>query len=283
MRRALLVAAGAAGLFAAPAPAPAATLHVAIPGRYFMPANLLAVAGDSVVWHNRSSEPHDVQGERVEPGEEIGRDFPEPGVVPYVCVLHPSMTGSVEVVPIALAGPAAPPARGEALVLTGRAPAGTGAVTIERDGAALATAAPGAHGGFRWEAPAESGTYRAVGERGASPPVRIDAADRVDVGLAASYGRRFTRLRVTTTPVRPGAKVILELWSRERFAWRRSTVATLDARGATTLTLERRIRRRARVVLLDAEGRRVAVSRQAFTWRLKHAPAGPPRAPHHPG
>lgn len=284
MSRALL-AAGAALLVLA-APAPAAELHVGIPGRYFTPASLQAVAGDSVVWHNGSSEPHDVQGERVGPGEEIGRDFPEPGRVPYVCVLHPSMTGSVDVVPIALAGPVAPPAAGEPLVLDGRAPAGTGSVTVERDGVAAATVVPGPDGTFRYAAPAQSGTYRAVGDRGASPDVRIDVAERVDVGLRALFGRRFTTLRITTTPVRPGATVLLELWSRERFAWRRSTKATLDPRGATTLTLERRIRRRARVVLLAPDGRRVATSRQAFTWKLKHAPAGPPAPPpphHHHG
>lgn len=264
------------------APADAATLHVGMPGRYFAPAALEAVAGDSVVWHNTSSEAHDVQGERAGPGEEVARDFPEPGRFDYVCVLHPSMDGSVSVVPVALAGPAAPPALGEALTLRGRAPAGTPFVTVERDGVGVTTLVPATDGTFLYESPAESGTYRAVTDRGTSPDIRIEVADRVEVGVVPRYGKHLTTLRVTTTPVRPGATVLLELWSRERFAWRRSTKATLDPRGATTLTLERKVRRRARVVLLAPDGRRVATSRQAFTWKPKHPPA-PPAPPHHHG
>ena len=176
---------------------------------------------------------------------------------------------------MALHGPPAAPARGEPLVLTGRAPAGTEAVTLERDGAAIARLAAAPDGTFRYEAPAEPGTYTA----GGSPPVRIDVADRVEVGLAARVGRRLTTLTVTTTPPRPGARVLLQLWSRERFAWRRRARATLDGRGRTTLTLERRVRARARVVLLGEEGREVAVSRQAFTWRLSRPPR-PAASPH---
>lgn len=262
-------------VLALPSPAAAETLHVGIPGRYFLPAELEAVAGDRVTWHNSSSEAHDVAGDRVEPGGEVSMDFPHPTRVSYICVLHPSMSGVVDVVPVSLRGPEAAPARGEPLVLTGRAPAGTASVTLARDGAPVAELPAAPDGTFRYEGPAESGAYAA----GGSPPVRIDVADRVEVGLAAKLGRRFTTLSVMTTPPRPGAAVVLQLWSRERFAWRRRARATLDQRGLTTLTLERRVRARARVVLLDEEGGAAAVSRQAFTWRLSRPPR-PAASPH---
>lgn len=269
-------------LLAAPASASAETLHVGMPGRYFLPSQLQVVVGDTVAWHNSSGEAHDVGGERVEPGGEVRRSFAEPGYAPYVCVLHPSMTGAVDVVPVTFAGPAETPTAGSPLVFTGRAPAGTASVTIERDGVPVVTVAPAADGTFRHDTVADAAAaWRAVGDRGASPPVRVDVADRVEVGVTAHLGRRLTTLTVTTTPPRPGAKVALRLWSRERFAWLRTTTATLDPHGRTLLTLDRRLRRRARVSLLGPDGRDVATSRQVFTWRLAHRPR--PAAPHHPG
>ena len=268
-------------VLALPAPAAAETLHVAMPGRYFMPARLQAVMGDTVVWHNSSSEAHDVAGARVDPGGEISREFPEPGAVPYVCELHPSMDGVVDVVPVALAGPSETPTAGSPLVLSGRAPAGTASVALERDGITAATLTPNADGTFWFEREADTAaTWQAVTDRGASPPIHVDVADAVDVGLTARLGRRLTTLSVTTTPPRPGATVVLRLWSRERFAWRRAKTATLDQHGRTLLRLAAAIRRRARVSLLDPDGRETAVSRQVFTWRLKRPPRPAPRPQH---
>jgi plastocyanin len=278
MRRAALLA--LLGLCAAAAPAQAETQHVGIPGRYFLPHDLQVVTGDAVAWHNASHETHDVQGERIEPGGEIVRTFAEAGRFPYVCVLHPSMSGVVDVVSARLTGPAEI-ARGEELVLTGRVPPGTPEVTIERDGAPAATVTPGADGTFRYAAPADaSAVYRARTAAGAGPGVAVGVVDRVEVGLRARLGKRLTTLFVQTTPVHPGATVFLQLWSRERFAWRRTQTARLDAHGATTLTVPSRLRRRARVVLLDAAGRRIAVSAEALTWRLSRPPRPPAASPH---
>ena len=275
------VLAACVALLAASPAASAATLHVGMPGRYFSPAHLQVVTGDTVAWHNSSSEVHDVGGERVEPGGEVRRSFTEPALVPYVCEVHPSMDGSIEVVPVALSGPPETPTAGQPLVLTGRAPAGTSSVTVERDGLAVATLAPAPDGTFRHETTADSGaTWRAVSAGGPSPPVRVDVAEAVELGLTARLGRRLTTLTVTTTPARPGAKVALRLWSRERFAWLRTKTATLDGHGRTLLRIDARVRRRARVSLLAPDGREVAVSRQVFTWRLKRPPR-PPTAHHH--
>lgn len=280
--RALVLATLAA--LAAAGPAPAATLHVGIPSRAFVPSHLEAVAGDSVAWHNTSAEAHDVSspgfGARLSPGEDFVQAFPDLGLVAYVCNLHPSMTGVVDVIPVALAGPAQI-ARGEELVLDGRAPAGTPSVTVERDGAPVAALAPAEDGTFRYAAPAEStGTWRAVTPAGAGPAVAVRVVDRVSVGLRARLGRRFTTLRVSTTPARPGATVLLQLWSRERFRWLRAQTARLDHQGATTLTLDSRVRRRARVVLLDGGGQQLAISPEALTWRLSRRPRPPAASPH---
>jgi hypothetical protein len=101
----------------------------------------------------------------------------------------------------------------------------------------------------------------------------------VRVALAATLGRHHTTLRIATDPVRPGARAILQLYSPERFAWRRVKAGTLDAAGRMTLTLDRRVRRRARVVVLDAQGAPLATSRMVATWRERRRGPSVPRPP----
>lgn len=282
------------------APAGAETLTVTTPSRVFSPPQLQVVVGDTVRWSNTGNESHDVQAldgsfasAAFGPGAEFSASFDGTGPRPYVCVLHRSqMTGQLDVVPVRLDGPAAPLARGEAVRLTGRAPAGTAAVTIERATAggpfaAVARLAPAADGTFAHSEPAQAGAYRAVAPGGASPEVGVKVVDRVRVDLRVTLGRHHTTLRIATDPVRPGARAVLQLYSPERFAWRRVTAGTLDARGRMTLTVARSVRRRARVVVLGDDGRPLATSRMVATWRERRRAGSAPRrrspSPQHHG
>ena len=284
---------------AAPATASAEEVTVSMPARVFLPSQVTAVVGDTVTWSNSSNENHDVSAENGGPfqsgGVAAGGRFSyladTPGAYPYVCVIHRSqMQGRLDVVPIALAGPPAPITSGETALLTGRAPVGTGQVAIEEiaaDGSSrgLETLSPDAAGRFQTTVKPERTTaYRVVGPAGASPPLTVPVVDRVRILVTAQRGRHRVTLRVRTDPARPGDTVARELYSRERFAWRQVKHGTLDARGRVELTVPRRVRRLARVVI-QREGLTIGRSAPLMTWRAGRVGAKPPAhaAPEHGG
>ena len=308
MRRA--VAAGAAvawALATGTGAAAAATLTVGMPGRAFQPQQLTVVTGDTVRWANTSGEAHDVEAAdgsfgsgTIGPGGSFERTFEDEGRRPYVCALHrASMAGEVTVVPVILTGPGVPVAAGEHVTLEGRVPAGSGDAVIERarDGegfTAVARVTPAPDGTFTHTVrPEAASAYRAVTPRGVSPIVSVAVVDRVRAAVRASSGRRLTTLRIATAPARPGATAIVQLYSPERFRWRRVATGTLDADGRMLHTLPSRVRRRARVVVLGADGTPVATSPAVPTWRTRlraprrppagSAPAGSAPAGHHDG
>jgi plastocyanin len=62
--------------------------------------------GGKVIWINRDSAPHTATAddgsfdtETLEEGKLKSESFKEPGSYPYFCEIHPSMRGTVEVVP----------------------------------------------------------------------------------------------------------------------------------------------------------------------------------------
>lgn len=288
--RAQVAACAALAWALAAVPAPAATLTVGMPGRAFQPPQLTAVAGDTVRWSNTSGEAHDVQAGdgsfgsgSIGPGGAFEHTFPDVGTTPYVCALHRAvMTGEISVVPVALTGPGVPVAVGEEVRLEGRAPAGTAEVVIERaqgsDGfTAVGRVVPAADGTFAHLVRPESpSAFRAVTPRGIGPVVSMAVVDRVRIIVRASRGRRLTTLRIATVPARPGARALLQLYSPERFRWRRVAAGTLDATGRMTLALGAHVRRRARVVVLGRDGTPVATSREVRTWPTRQAPVRRP-------
>lgn len=81
-------------------------LPVAIVEFSFAPAELTVPAGTTVVWTNLDPVPHTVTATEpgvalnsgnIAPGESFSFTFEEPGVYPYACSYHPSMTGRVVV------------------------------------------------------------------------------------------------------------------------------------------------------------------------------------------
>jgi amicyanin len=92
----------------APASDQAATAkghRIDISGMRFSPAVLKVKAGDQVTWAQRDSMPHRLissDGESVDSptlgrGQQYSQRFDEPGTYEYVCSIHPSMRGTVEV------------------------------------------------------------------------------------------------------------------------------------------------------------------------------------------
>ncbi len=287
MIRAGAVAAGLAALLGGAAPAGAAQIGVAIPGRSFQPPRVTVVAGDTVTWRNGDGVAHDLlagDGEfgsgLLAPGATYSHRFTAPGAHPYVCTIHTGMTGEVDVVPVLLEAPAAPPVSGQRFALAGRAPAGSGPLSLQRSvgdgpfetvGAAID---PGTDGSFAVGLTAgASADWRVVDGSGAtSPAVTVPVAPRVTISLRARRTRSLVVLSVRTSPVRPRERVVLELYSRERFAWLRAGTAQLDAAGRTTFSVRRGLRRRARIRYVS--GGAPVHSRAIALWRARSAAPG---------
>ena len=190
------------------APASAASLHVGVPGRYFTPPRVEAVAGDTVTWHNSSGEAHDVAGERMNPGERGLAPVHRAGLRPVRVRAAPVDGGGGR----RRARRAERPAAGAG----GRRPGGPHRAGRRRGRRAVVggprrrcpsrPCPPRRTGRFRVEAPSQSATFRADTDRGASREVRVDVVDRVAVGLTARLGKHLTTLEAHDAPAPPRAR-----------------------------------------------------------------------------
>jgi plastocyanin len=239
----------AAVALAAPASARADVASVAIPAKLFSPGYVQVVPGDSVVWRNSDFVDHDVAAAdgsfNSGPLGRFGtfvRRFDAVGTHPFVCTIHPFMTGVVDVEAATLAGPATPVFAGEPVTLHGRVPAGTASVTITPGGPVT----PAADGTFSLTVrPGETTAYRAATAAGQSPPVTVTVSDAVRLSVSVTAHA----VRVRTDPPRPGIVATVQRWARWRFDWRRVVSARLDAHGRATIAYPRPMTGKARVVL----------------------------------
>src|SRR3954452_2456793 len=227
------------------APASAAEVAVGIPAKFFLPQQLQIIPGDNVTWTNGDHDTHNLVADDgsfasglLPSGARFSQIFQTVGVHHYICTLHPYMTGDVAVVPLVLEGPAAIPTAGQPFALTGRAPAGTGPLTLERSAhpgdpfAAAGTVTPAADGSFSAPLVAgESADWRVSDGVGASPAVSIPVVPKVELAVRTSRAGRLLVLSVRSIPARPGDTVRLELYSKERFNWLVSERAKLDDKG----------------------------------------------------
>lgn len=86
--------------------APAGPGEVQIAGFAYGPEALTVASGSTVTWRNADATPHTVDstaGPELRSGEIAGGDtfeqtFSTPGRYEYVCAIHPSMQGIVEVI-----------------------------------------------------------------------------------------------------------------------------------------------------------------------------------------
>lgn len=252
--------------------APIGTHSVAIVNSAFSPAGVTALTGDTVEWRNQDLMVHNVsassgafQSASLHRGERFAHRFEIAGSYAFRCTLHPSMTGRVDVHPLLLEAASSSVVAGQPVELHGRGPA-AGPVTIEQQVAGadsftpVASVSADSAGRFHGTVKPESDTtYRAVGDRGASPAVTVAVATRLRVALAVKRRGRVTRVRVAA-PGAAGATAKLQLYSRERFTWLDRRRVRLDAAGRAAFDLRARLRYHARVVVVSASGGVVATS-----------------------
>lgn len=256
--------------FAAPAvvavPARAGSRTIDMPGKFFAPANVMLLAGDTVTWTNSDLNTHDVavlggafDSGSMLPGARFSVNFAHPGRVLYRCTIHPFMSGSIDVFSFALRGPTSPVAVRRRGVLRGIAPGGVRTVTIEQrrpDGSfvAVASASVGANGAFRATVvPRGPAVYRAVAGDNPSLPLALPVSARLRTTARRLRGGRVV-LRTLARPAQAGAPAALQLYSRERFRWVQVAHGRLDGRSAVSFTVHSTRRLRARVVLLRGRG-----------------------------
>lgn len=249
------------------------THAVTIANRAFSPVRVTALEGDSVDWRNSDLMVHDVSlsggvvsSGALSRGGSFSHRFAQAGSHPYLCTIHPFMTGQVDVHPALLQVASGSVLAGREVALHGRT-VGGGTVTIEQKtgGSAAFTAVASLqadsagrfHGTVR---PQASSDYRAVGVRGASPAVTVTVASRLRVTLTARRSGRFTQVRVTA-PGAGRATATLQLYSRERFTWLDRRRGRLDAAGHATFRLRAGLRYHARVVVSSPDGTALGTSR----------------------
>jgi plastocyanin len=262
MRRSILTLAAAVAL-AAPATASADDFAISMPGKYFDPQRLTIVAGDQVSWRNADFVSHDIRATNgaFDSGP-IGRQgvflhrFDAAGNYGLVCSIHPFMTGDVDVLGATLSGPKTAVVAGEPVTLEGRAPVGSGSVSLEEqaaDGAwkPVASTSAAADGRFTFTMPAhETAAYRAVSNAGTSLPIAVNVSARVELDVHVHKGR----VMVETKPAAKGLVATLQIYSRERFSFRRIAHVTTDRKGMAEFRVRHGLRGTVRVLLSRVEG-----------------------------
>jgi plastocyanin len=266
-RAALLSAAAAAGALALAGPAAAAVTEVSMPGKFFDPARFQLVAGDRVQFVNADLVTHDV---RVPAGpfdsgpmRRSGRweqAFETAGSYPFLCTLHPFMSGTAEVVNATIAAAPEGAVAGEKLTISGRARAGTAQIGLVRTAAdgtvtVLPGTAPAADGTYAIATPAVAGArYRVTTPRGDSPEIAPQVSPRFDAHLGVRRRGGRLLLEAHTMPAAPGLVATLELYDRWHYRWRGRKAVRLDAQGKASFTLPASTRTFARVALRRKKG-----------------------------
>jgi len=85
---------------------PVPATNIIISDYAFSPASLTVAKGTLVTWINRDQTPHNVlardkafRSPALDTNESYSRRFDTAGSYEYICMLHPHMTGKIEVTP----------------------------------------------------------------------------------------------------------------------------------------------------------------------------------------
>jgi plastocyanin len=289
-------------LLGAPAVAGANDVEIKMPGKFFDPARVTAVAGDRVTFRNTDLVTHDVRigGGLFHSGPIVhftswAPALEQPGEYPFVCTLHPFMNGNLSVVPATLRAAPDGVLAGEPLTLSGRAPAGSARVAVERSqpGGGWITldeaGVPAADGTFSIRTAAvEGASYRVTTAAGTSAPLTPHVTARVELHAALQRGGHGSMLQVHAMPAPAGMVATLDLYARWRYRWRAARTVVLDRHGAAAFKLRRGLRTYARVSLRrSARGPALVSSHVLRTSDGRRAPDPDTTAPsggdHHDG
>jgi plastocyanin len=264
---ATILAAGLVAGIAAPpslASGMGAERSVDIPGQAYSPDTLPMLIGDTVTWTNHDHMTHTATGDdfdsgRLAPGGHFSFTFPKPGVYRYHCSIHRFMHGEVHVYALALIGPLRSIPLGSTVTLTGLAPGGVEAVTLERqqaDGTYLiaASVAPAADGSFSFPvAVSEPARFRVRAGDQSSDPVAVRPEPNLTISVRRS-GDRAT-VSAAAAPHQAGATIAVERYVHERYWWMPVRQAQLGANGRVSLTVPAKAHGiRLRAHLLRAKG-----------------------------
>jgi plastocyanin len=252
-------------LLAVPAQAEPGARTVDIPAQLFQPDRLVALVGDTVTWTNDDSITHTVTADDatfdsglLDPEQQFSFTFTRAGHYMYQCTIHRFMRGEIDVFTLSLSGPTRAIQLGATAVLRGLAPLGVGRVEID--------ASSGRQGGFRLltivdpaldgsfsltVTPDRSTRYRAVATGLESPVVSLRVSPRIS--LAASSARGGVVLTVRTIPAQAAARVALEVYARELFAWVPAAKTRLDRHSQAVFRLAPSRPLHVRAELLEAD------------------------------
>jgi plastocyanin len=227
----------------------------------YRPAQLDVLPGETVNWTNVSLRVHTVTSDtglfdsgEVAEGGHFAFQFTDAGAYAYHCIIHPSITGEVDVrrVILGLLPTAVVPA-GTPVELDGRVADTTRPVSIQRrlegaDFTTVGTTTPAADGTWKTKLSAEiTADYRALSGTDASQTRRLLVSSRHVVVRPTRTG-----VHVTVTPSAPYARFLVEILSRERFGW--YPVASGLADYVSEADVRIKGPARVRIVLVDKDG-----------------------------
>jgi plastocyanin len=275
---ALAVPALAALALYAAAPAGSAPKDAEVNVQYsaYGPSQLDVLPGTVVTWSNASSRTHTVTADdgsfdsgHLGPAARFRVTFSRPGTYRYHCTIHASITGEIDVRRLILTGlPTAAVPVGDTVDFSGVTTHAGEPIRIERRvrGSAFTTVArtkASADGSWHVGVPATvTGDYRAAAGADASE-VR-----RLLVGVRTVHVRP-TRNGVTVevTPSAPYARILVEVYRRERFGWWPTARRRLDYVSEARIPVRGSVR--VRVVLVDRDGWTPLATSRAVTIRRR--------------
>jgi plastocyanin len=227
----------------------------------YRPSQLDVLPGETVLWTNVSQRTHTVTSDtglfdsgNVEGGQHFSFQFDEVGTYLYHCIIHPSITGEIDVrrvtlgllptavvkvgTPVEFDGRTADPKQP---VVVQRRPNGGSFVTV-------ATATPAPDGTWKTTLQAEAtGDYRAMSGTDVSETRRLLVSSLHVVARPTRKG-----VTVLVTPSAPYTRFLVETLSRERFGWFPVARGTIDYVSRADVRVDRPAR--VRIVLVDKDG-----------------------------
>ena len=246
----------------APARAPARPPEqVSIEFSAYGPSQLDVLPGETVLWSNVSQRTHTVTSDtgrfdsgHVGPGGRFAVRFTTPGIYRYHCTIHSNITGEVDVRELTLGVlPTAAVPVGQSVEFDGRTATPSRSVRIEERAsgsgfATVATAKPAPDGTWKVNVRAgQTGEFRAVSGNA------VSESRRMLVGIRRVHVEPTrTGIDVSVSPSDPYAKLLVEVYLRERFGWWPVRRTALDYVSEAAIPVHRPAR--VRVVLVDTDG-----------------------------